>query len=90
MNVTRYAKPIAIVLLIAALLTVIAQNRAPVQTHFLLVTVEMPQILLLALTALGGFAVGLLVPALVRPRRRWPRRAAASSGYDEPSEQRHA
>lgn len=72
MNV-RYVKPIALALLLAALLIVIAQNRAPVQTHFLLITIEMPQILLLALTALAGFVVGLLVPALVRPRRVWPR-----------------
>lgn len=75
MNV-RYLKPLVMLLLVAALLIVIAQNRAPVQTHFLLITIEMPQILLLALTALAGFAVGLLVPALIRPRRVWPRRPA--------------
>ena len=77
MNV-RYLKPMVLLLLVVALLIVIAQNRAPVQTHFLLITIEMPQILLLALTALGGFAVGLLVPALMRPRRVWPRRPADS------------
>lgn len=63
----RYVKPL-VLLLVVALLIVIAQNRAPVQTHFQLITIEMPQILLLALTALAGFAVGLLVPALMRPR----------------------
>jgi uncharacterized integral membrane protein len=76
MNV-RCVKPAVLLLLVAALLTVIAQNRAPVQTHFLLVTVEMPHILLLALTALGGFVVGLLVSAL-RRRRVWPRPPADS------------
>ncbi|WP_119353234.1 lipopolysaccharide assembly protein LapA domain-containing protein [Azohydromonas sediminis] len=71
MNV-RYVRPAVLLLLVAALLTVIVQNRAPVQTHFLLVTVEMPHILLLALTALGGFVAGMLVSAL-RRRRVWPR-----------------
>lgn len=75
---TRYVKPIVLLLLVAGLLTVIVQNRAPVQTHFLLVTIEMPHVLLLALTALGGFVVGLLVPALMRRRRVWPRRSAGS------------
>ena len=37
------------------------QNRNPVQAHFLLITVEMPHILLLILTAGLGFTLGLLV-----------------------------
>ncbi len=69
MNKTSVVRPVVVVLLIAALAIVIAQNRAPVQTHFLLITVEMPQILLLALTALAGFIVGLLASTLVRSRR---------------------
>lgn len=68
MNKTSVVRPVVVVLLIAALAIVIAQNRAPVQTHFLLITVEMPQILLLALTALAGFIVGLLASTLVRSR----------------------
>jgi len=40
---------------------VIIQNRAPVQTHFLLVTIEVPNILLLLLTAAGVFALDLFV-----------------------------
>lgn len=66
----RYIKPLVLLPL------VVAQHRAPVQTHFLLITIEMPQILLRALTALAGFAVGLVVPALMRPKRVWPRRCA--------------
>ncbi len=89
MNI-RYVKPIALLLLVVALLIVIAQNRAPVQTHFLLITIEMPQILLLALTALAGFAVGLLVPALVRPKRIWPRRPADSSHGEQGGDHRPA
>ncbi len=83
MNKTSFVKPLVIVLLIAALAIVIAQNRAPVQTHFLLITIEMPQILLLALTALGGFVVGMLVPALIRPKRVWPRPPADSRHDDQ-------
>jgi uncharacterized integral membrane protein len=58
----------AIAILVAALATVIAQNRAPVQAHFLLITIEMPLILLLALTAFGGFVLGVLVALLARAR----------------------
>lgn len=58
----------AIAIIVAALAMVIAQNRAPVQTHFLLITIEMPLILLLALTALGGFVLGVLVALLARAR----------------------
>jgi len=75
-----YVKTAAIVLIIAALAVVIVQNRAPVQTHFLLITIEMPQILLLALTAGGGFVLGLAAPALLkRSRRVWPRPDAGSA-----------
>jgi uncharacterized integral membrane protein len=67
-----YLKVGTAVLLLAALLTVILQNRAPVQTRFLFITFEMPQILLLALTALAGLVVGLLLPAFLRRRRQQP------------------
>ncbi|MBN1548728.1 MAG: LapA family protein [Syntrophaceae bacterium] len=54
-------KLVGILILICALGAVILQNRNPVQTHFLLMTLEMPHILLLLLTAGMGFALGLLV-----------------------------
>ena len=85
MELTRYAKPAALLLTVAVLAGVIVQNRAPVQAHFLLITIEMPLILLLALTASLGAAIGLLAPALLRPSRRtWPRPGAASDFMDEP------
>ena len=96
MNRMRYVKIAAGLLLIAALVVVVAQNRAPVQTHFLLITVEMPQILLLALTAAAGFALGLLAPALMRRSHRvWPRpdgasRSAAPAGADPAADERTA
>ncbi len=57
----KNAKLIAILVLVVLLGTVVIQNRAPVETTFLVVTVTMPLILLLALTAAVGFAIGLLV-----------------------------
>jgi uncharacterized integral membrane protein len=64
----NYGKLAAIVVLLAMLVAVIVQNRAPAQIQFLLVTIEMPLILLLALTACGGFALGMLVALLTRSR----------------------
>ncbi len=57
----KKSKLIAIFVLVIALGAVIIQNRNPVQTHFLLMKLEMPLILLLLLTAGLGFALGLLV-----------------------------
>ncbi|MBE0425701.1 MAG: DUF1049 domain-containing protein [Nitrospirae bacterium] len=54
-------KLIGILALVFALGAVIIQNRAPVRTHFLFITLEMPHILLLLLIAGAGFALGLLV-----------------------------
>lgn len=62
-------KIIAILLIIAGLITITLQNRAPVTTHFLLVTFQLPQIVLLGLTALAGFCLGLLVSLLDRPKK---------------------
>jgi uncharacterized integral membrane protein len=56
----KKVKAIAILILVCALAVVIFQNRGLVQAHFLLITVEMPVILLLLLTASLGFALGLL------------------------------
>lgn len=87
MELARYAKPAALLLAVALLAAVIVQNRAPVQTHLLLITIEMPLILLLVLTASLGAAIGLLAPALLRrSRRTWPRPGAASDFMDEPGE----
>lgn len=57
----KTTKLIGILVLVVVLGAVIIQNRAPVRTHFLLITIEMPHILLLLLTVAGGFALGLLV-----------------------------
>ena len=44
----------------------VGQNTAKVEAHFLWFTIEMPAILLLFLTTLGGFALGLLVALFMR------------------------
>lgn len=64
----KTAKLIGILALVLSLGIVFIQNRAPVRTHFLFITVEMPHILLLLLTAGGGFALGLLVAFFNRSR----------------------
>jgi len=64
----KTAKLLGILVLVLVLGIVIIQNRAPVRTHFLLITVEMPHVLLLLLIAGGGFALGLLVALFNRPK----------------------
>ena len=61
-------KLIAILILTLTLGALLIQNRAPVQTHFLMVTVEMHQILLLLLTTGGGLALGLLVALIAKSK----------------------
>jgi len=58
----------SLVVLAGALLLVALQNTAPMHMRFLWLTGEAPAVLLLALTAAGGFTVGLLV-GLLRSRK---------------------
>lgn len=44
----------------------VVQNTAPVQARFLWMTAEIPAVVLLFLTAAGGFVAGLLVALLVK------------------------
>lgn len=67
----KTAKLIAILALVLALGALVIQNRAPVQTHFLFITVEMPHILLLLLTAGGGFCLGLLTSWLIESKPKF-------------------
>lgn len=57
----KNSKLIVMFVLVVLLGTVAIQNRGPVDTTFVMVTVTMPLILLLVLTAAVGFAIGLLV-----------------------------
>ena len=49
-----------------ALVLIVLQNKAPVQARFLWFTAELPAIVLLFVTAAGGFVSGLLVALLVK------------------------
>ena len=55
-----------LVVLSLALVLLVAQNTAPIQARFLWMVVEVPAIVLLFLTAVGGFVAGLLVALLVK------------------------
>ncbi len=64
---------IAALLLAVFAVILILQNTEPVETRLLFTTVTMPRAVLLILTTLVGFALGLLV-CLIGSRRKpdWP------------------
>ncbi|TVR91228.1 MAG: DUF1049 domain-containing protein [Spirochaetaceae bacterium] len=61
----RKIKLVVVLLLSFALVMVVAQNTAPIEARFLWLAAEIPAILLLFLTAVGGFVVGILTSLLV-------------------------
>lgn len=56
--------------LAVALIVVAVQNTGPMHMRFLWLTGEAPAVLLLVLTAGGGFVLGLLVALLMRGGRK--------------------
>ena len=69
MKMTK-GKLAAILCLAIVLITVAFQNRGPVETRLLFVTVGMPQILLLLLMAGGGFCLGLLLALFIGSKNK--------------------
>jgi lipopolysaccharide assembly protein A len=69
----RNAKLIAAVSLTLLVIIWVLQNRGAVTTRFLWITVSMPQAVLLAITLLAGFAIGLLFA--LRPGGRGGKRS---------------
>lgn len=57
----KRAKLIAILVIAILLGIVVLQNTGTVETKFLFISVRMPQVLLLLVTAGAGFSLGLLV-----------------------------
>lgn len=58
---------IAVLLLVSlGVVLVVIQNTAPVQARFLWLAAEIPAIVLLFVTALGGFVAGLLAAFLIK------------------------
>jgi len=63
-------KLVLLFVLLISLMVVTLQNQATVKVHFLWLTGEMPAVILLFLTATGGFLMGLLVPLLIREKQK--------------------
>ncbi|MFH2046231.1 MAG: LapA family protein [Pseudomonadota bacterium] len=57
-------KQVLVLTISISLVLIVVQNTAPIQARFLWFTTEMPVILLLFLTAAGGFILGLIVALL--------------------------
>ena len=76
------AKLALILTLSLALVLVLVQNTTLIQGRFLWFTAEVPVILLLVLTAVGGFILGLLV-AIFYQRDKKPGAHSPPSEYTE-------
>ncbi len=70
----KTVKTVLILVLSFALVTAVAQNTAVVEARFLWMTTETPVVILLFLTSVGGFVLGLLVSLLIQ------RNGAGNSG----------
>lgn len=68
-----------VIIIVASLLALIVslQNTQAVETRLLFVTISMPRVLLLMLTFITGFVVGIITASYVL---RKPRKAEAKSG----------
>jgi uncharacterized integral membrane protein len=65
----RNFKLIAASILAILVAIVVVQNRDPVATHVLFVSIVMPLAILLFITAAAGFALGVLLTLSLRPKR---------------------
>lgn len=68
----RTVKQLLLVVLGVLLAVVILQNTAPVRIQFLWLSGQMSTVLLLFLTAVGGFAMGAIVTLLLKGRAKDP------------------
>ncbi|MCF8145241.1 MAG: LapA family protein [Deltaproteobacteria bacterium] len=62
----KTAKLVSLLVLAMALVVVIFQNTSPVQIRFLWLSGGVPIVLLLLMTAVGGFVMGLIVAMLIK------------------------
>jgi uncharacterized integral membrane protein len=64
--IMKKIKLVFLLIVSLALVLVVVQNNAPINARFLWLTAEVPVIVLLFLTAAGGFVSGLLAALLVK------------------------
>ncbi|MDX1682580.1 MAG: LapA family protein [Phycisphaeraceae bacterium] len=65
-------KLIATAVAVLLLTIIVLQNREPVETDILLMTVEMPRIVLLLVTLATGFIAGLVTAGVLWPGPKKP------------------
>jgi len=64
----KKVKTVIIIVLTLLVLIVVLQNTQAVETRLLLLTVTMPNAVLIILTLLVGFAIGIIVASLLRAK----------------------
>lgn len=69
----RRFKQVLLVILGVLLAVVILQNTAPVRIQFLWLSGQISTVLLLFLTAIGGFAMGVILTLLLKGRAKDPK-----------------
>ena len=66
----KRAKIIVAAILAILLIIIVVQNRQPVATKLLFATITMPRAMLLLVSTLIGFALGLIAASYIARRRR--------------------
>jgi len=66
----KRAKIIVAAILAVLLIIIVVQNRQPVATKLLFATITMPRAMLLLVSTLIGFALGLIAASYIARRRR--------------------
>lgn len=75
------AKLIIAFILVVLVLVIVLQNTAPMETHFLFVTVTMPRAAFFGITFLIGVAVGILIALGLSVKKAKKADNPLSSGY---------
>ena len=70
MTTARKVRIALLLVLSTLMLTLVLQNTAPVEAHFLWMSAELPVFALLGTTLLGGFASGAVTVLLLNRRKR--------------------
>lgn len=73
----RTLKQVLLVVLGVLLAVVILQNTAPIRIQFLWLSGQMSTVLLLFITAVGGFAMGVIITLLLKGRTKDPEIASS-------------